>query len=257
MTDTSFENPKVEGVCDRRRKYVKTGGTYESERYGEEYMQLYFQMRTDALVKLINQQYGSNDGISIAEVGCGTGVTLEQLAKQFPTASLTGIDISQVMLQQALEKNAIQDQHGLLVIGSAFCLPFPDDSFDVAYSTRFIHQFEHDEKRAILGEISRVVKPGGLIVTEFYSSTVADWLENTIGSKRHKAKARYQMKFPSRKQVLDLVGEGAHRTPLSVCGARHWQRLIGRQLLHFSTNLIGRLPLPGLVNEYFITQTNK
>jgi len=256
MTDTPIDNPTVEGVCDRRRKYIKTGDTYEHERYGEAYMQLYFQMRTSALVNAIRRHAGSNDHLNIAEIGCGTGVTLEQLAKHFQDASLTGMDISQVMLQQALEKKAISDQQCLLVIGSVFCMPFPDNSFDVAYSTRFIHQFEHEEKRAILSEISRVVKPGGLIVTEFYSSTVADWIENTIGSKRHKAKDRYQMKFPSRTQVLDLVGDKSHRVPLSVCGARYWQKLIGKQLLHFSTNQVGRLPLPGLINEYFILQTN-
>ena len=45
-----------------------------------------------------------NDGIHVAEVGCGSGFNLEILAGKFPGIQLTGIDISADMLEKARQK---------------------------------------------------------------------------------------------------------------------------------------------------------
>jgi ubiquinone/menaquinone biosynthesis C-methylase UbiE len=47
-------------------------------------------------------------------------------------------------------------------------LPFPDQTFDVVFSTLMMHHLPKSLKRQGLGEISRVLKPGGrLVIADF------------------------------------------------------------------------------------------
>ncbi len=99
-------------------------------------------------------------GKDVLEVGAGTGLIMEGL-KDAPK-TLTGIDISKGMLEKARERgfNVVQ--------GSATELPFEDESFDLAYSFKVLAHIP-DIKKA-LSEMSRVLRPGGYLVAEFYNS---------------------------------------------------------------------------------------
>ena len=93
------------------------------------------------------------------DVGCGTGV----LARQLTAAGLemTGLDSSDGMLAVAREHSPAVD----LVHGSGTELPFEDGSFDLVVTVATLHHIAApDAVRATLGELARVVKPGGRIV---------------------------------------------------------------------------------------------
>lgn len=98
-------------------------------------------------------------GRELLEVGCGTGLLLERFASMCKTAK--GVDLSPGMLEKAR-------QRGLDVIeGSATALPFEDASFDVAVSFKVLAHIP--DIRTALSEMTRVVRPGGHVIAEFYN----------------------------------------------------------------------------------------
>lgn len=99
----------------------------------------------------------------ILEVGPGPGyLGLEWLSKTMNT-SLTGIEISQNMINLAM-KNA--EEYGLTdrvsyTLGNAATMPFQDNSFDAVISNGSLHEWEDPAR--IFNEIHRVLKPGGKV----------------------------------------------------------------------------------------------
>ncbi len=95
----------------------------------------------------------------ILEVGCGTGLVLAKLASFAQSAR--GVDLSPGMLELARGR-------GLNVVeGSATSLPFPDASFDVTCSFKVLAHVPAIEEA--LAEMTRVTRPGGYVIAEFYN----------------------------------------------------------------------------------------
>lgn len=98
-------------------------------------------------------------GGRVLEVGCGTGLILERLAKVADDAK--GIDLSPGMLARARER-------GLdVVLGSVTDIPFADDRFDLVCSFKVLAHVPDIGKA--LAEIARVTRPGGHMLLEFYN----------------------------------------------------------------------------------------
>lgn len=116
----------------------------------------YHDLLDDLEVGLVSRFASSKD---VLEVGCGTGLLLERFARFARRAK--GIDLSSGMLDRARAR-------GLDVVrGSATALPFEDASFDVACSFKVLAHIP-DVDRA-LAEMTRVVRPGGHVIAEFYN----------------------------------------------------------------------------------------
>ena len=95
------------------------------------------------------------------DIGCGPGHLIFDLARQMPDLQLTGVDMSDEVLEQA-GNYAAQYGFGDRVTfkkGSAQAVPFPDDSFDLVISTLSLHHWSQPE--AALDEVARIVRPGG------------------------------------------------------------------------------------------------
>jgi ubiquinone/menaquinone biosynthesis C-methylase UbiE len=98
-------------------------------------------------------------GGDLLEVGCGTGLLLERLAKL--SKSARGIDLSEGMLERARERG-LDVRHG-----SALDLPYADASFDVTCSFKVLAHVDPIERA--LSEMIRVTRPGGVVLAEFYN----------------------------------------------------------------------------------------
>jgi ubiquinone/menaquinone biosynthesis C-methylase UbiE len=108
-------------------------------------------------------------GESVLDVGGGTG-SLAIVAKERVGAAgrVCGIDPSTSLLASARRKAARRNLAIDLQRGVIERLPFPDQSFDAVLSTIMMHHLPDDIKRQGLGEIARVLKPGGrLLVADF------------------------------------------------------------------------------------------
>lgn len=101
------------------------------------------------------------DAGHVLEVGPGPGyLGLEWLSHTSHT-HLTGLEISEEMIQIAL-KNAAEyelQERVRYVHDDARSMPFEDNSFDCAFSNGSLHEWA--EPCIVLEEIHRVLKPGG------------------------------------------------------------------------------------------------
>lgn len=105
-------------------------------------------------------------GRKVLEAGCGTGLIMSRLRPH--VASVTGVDLSARMLEQAARR-------GLAVVqGSVTALPFPDGAFDAVCSFKVLAHVAEIERA--LAELSRVTRPGGHLVLEFYNPWSFRWL---------------------------------------------------------------------------------
>lgn len=117
----------------------------------------------------VNQLQGSSELVprqsTVLEVGCGTGRFVNTVLHS--QRNLICVDPSEYMLRVAQAKHA---DKGLLcfVRAEAAALPFPDDSFDFAYSIRVLSQVgTAGYAMSAITEMVRVVKSGGLALVEF------------------------------------------------------------------------------------------
>jgi phosphatidylethanolamine/phosphatidyl-N-methylethanolamine N-methyltransferase len=116
---------------------------------------------------------------SVLEVGIGTGLNLPL----YPApCRLTGIDLSQEMLDKAVERvQTLAMPNVTLKVMDATSLDFADNEFDKALATYTISAVP--DPVAVLREMRRVVKPGGtLIVLNHFRSErrFSGWLEDVV-----------------------------------------------------------------------------
>ena len=100
----------------------------------------------------------------VLEVGCGIATDGLRFARA--GARYTGLDPSARALELAQRRFALEGREGTFVAGSAERLPFPDGSFDLAYSHGVIHHIERTA--AAVAELHRVLRPGGTALVMVY-----------------------------------------------------------------------------------------
>jgi ubiquinone/menaquinone biosynthesis C-methylase UbiE len=101
----------------------------------------------------------------ILDVACGTGEFERLLLEQNPTQQITGIDLSENMLNVAREKYQTYPNVEFHQ-ASVDSLSFESDSFDMVVSASAFHYF--DRPQVALTEMKRVLKPNGKLV-------ILDW----------------------------------------------------------------------------------
>jgi ubiquinone/menaquinone biosynthesis C-methylase UbiE len=100
-------------------------------------------------------------GRHVLDLGVGPGVSAIELARAAPSTRVVGIDTSAPMLARARRHGRAVGLEIALVRGDARGLPFGTAAFDGATGHSFLYLL-HD-RRAVLREVHRVVRPGGAV----------------------------------------------------------------------------------------------
>ncbi|MGO9112922.1 MAG: class I SAM-dependent methyltransferase [Thermoguttaceae bacterium] len=117
----------------------------------------YLRAKAVTLVQMARRHFGDPAERSVLDVGCGIGLMESHLVGKF--RELIGIDVAAQAVEYARRARP----------GVEFCaydgrtLPFPDDRFDIAFAACVLHHVPRTQWPEFLGEMTRVVKPRGLV----------------------------------------------------------------------------------------------
>ena|SRR3989338_1903258 len=111
------------------------------------------------------------NGMTIVDMGCGSGAFTSHLAKEFPESNIVGLDISRGCIRRA--KKELQDL--VFVVDDVEKTKIKDDSVDIVWYSGILHHFADFSK--VAKEAFRILKPGGIVFSydpNFYNP--AFWL---------------------------------------------------------------------------------
>ena len=121
------------------------------------------------------KKYTLNRNGSMLDVGCGEGRHIFGVMQEYPMMKCVGLDMDDDSLKKAEEGysyfESISEVGAEFIKGSAYSLPFPDNTFDLIVCSEVLEHL-HEYNDAVI-EINRVLKPGG----KFFASVPAFWPE--------------------------------------------------------------------------------
>ena len=108
---------------------------------------------------LVRRAAAGRTGLRILDCGCGTGSNLAMLRRH---GRAVGFDLTYRGVEFARVHGESVGQASIAAI------PFPDATFDVATSFDVFQCVPDDVERVALGEMTRVLKPGGRVLQYTY-----------------------------------------------------------------------------------------
>ena len=157
-----------------------------------------------------------------ADLGCGPGYLAIELARNAPGLYVTGVDLSDAMLAQAIANARMADvaHQTDFRTGDVAALPFSDASLDLVVSTFSLHHW--DNPRPVFDEVARVLRPGGafLIFDLRRDLGPAPWLLFWFATRVVVPRALRHIGEP-------LGSRNAAYTPVEVAGLLQTSRLTG------------------------------
>ncbi len=101
---------------------------------------------------------GLAEPASILDFGAGIGNSWPWLARAFPTARITGLDVSERSLAIARQRFPGMAEAQAYDGGE---MPFAPASFDLVFSACVFHHIPADQHVRLFGQLRRALKPGG------------------------------------------------------------------------------------------------
>ncbi|RCH84248.1 hypothetical protein CU098_008031, partial [Rhizopus stolonifer] len=98
------------------------------------------------------------DGVSVLDIGCGSGVWIMDMAQDFPNCTYDGCDIVNIV-NKNLDVKQFTFREGNVLHG----LPYPDNTFDFVHMRLLVYALREEEWPVAIKEAIRVVKPGGML----------------------------------------------------------------------------------------------
>lgn len=130
-------------------------------------------MRTEVddegqLYRFTAEQLPKAPGTKVLDLGCGTGLELEEYFPLNPTAHITGIDLCGPMLEALERKFPGKDIR--LVCASYFDVPIEKGYYDVAVSVESLHHFTKTQKIPLYRKVLEGLgETGYFILTDYFA----------------------------------------------------------------------------------------
>lgn len=103
----------------------------------------------------------------VLEVACNRAKTMIKIYKTYG-CNVTGVDLDEKFLEIAKQniKSENLEEHLKVQIGDATNLPFADETFDVVINEAMLTMLPEEKKSKALSEYFRVLKKGGILLTQ-------------------------------------------------------------------------------------------
>ena len=116
---------------------------------------------------------GPLSGGTALEVGCGRGVGVEIILDRFGAGRVEAFDLDPDMVERARRRLAARGDRVRLWTGDAAAIEASDAAYDAVFDFGIIHHVP--EWRTALGEVRRVLKPGGTFYLEEIYALPLGW----------------------------------------------------------------------------------
>ncbi len=109
-------------------------------------------------------------GSRVLDLGCGTGLELEEYFAFNPGAKITGIDLSGEMLDKLKAK--FPEKELTLIQASYFDTPLGEKQYDAAVSVESLHHFSAGMKASLYGKLHSALRENGVFVlTDYFAES--------------------------------------------------------------------------------------
>lgn len=151
--------------------------------------------------------------LHLLDVATGTGDMAIMAAKMLNPQKITGIDISEKMLQMGREKIEKQRLGTIIELstGDGETINFPDYTFDGVMVAFGVRNFENLEKG--LQEIFRVMKPGAQLVVLEFSRPLLPGIKNLYNLYMSVVAPQMAQWFNQNKKAYQYLNESAKAFP--------------------------------------------
>lgn len=137
----------------------------------------------------------------ILDVACGTGKTI-QLLSRFPDIEIHGCDISDFLIQKAIDRGIQPDR---LKVCDATKMSYQDNSFDYAYSIGSLEHFTEDGIIQVVAECYRITRANSLhMIPVSRSGRDEGWIK-TLQSFHNNSVDWWLNKFYSPYEVVHVI----------------------------------------------------
>lgn len=140
---------------------IKKHYDYRSKEYDYYRTKGYFDFVNKEEVKIVNYYIKNFKKCKILEIGCGTGILMSKIKKNYKDINIKGVDISEDMLKKAREKKLSVEK------SDALHLPYRNNTFDIVYLFKVAPHIK--EIKEAVKEFDRVLKHKGILIIEFYN----------------------------------------------------------------------------------------
>ena len=147
------EVPRAPGYSDEMedlREFFDMAADIWDEKFGPSSAGTY--------VEVADQIAPTDAEIHILDLGCGSGLELDQVFLRAPNARITGIDLAPRMLARLREK--FRDKAGQirLIEANYFDIPYGDQVYDYAISTLSTHHLPPENKLIVYRKVLTALK---------------------------------------------------------------------------------------------------
>lgn len=142
--------------------FNKRAGTYDNHMMKELDLQVFYNEIANCLPK-------GRNVIKVLDLGCGTGLELEGLFTVYPDAQVTGVDLSDRMLEVLKVKYKDKETQLNLVCKSYFDMDFGVEMYDLALSTYSLHHFSVEQKSVLYENVFKSLKQDGMYIEGDYT----------------------------------------------------------------------------------------
>lgn len=124
---------------------------------------------------------------TLLDLGCGTGLELDEIFRLHPDIRVTGIDLAPGMLARLREKHP--ERKLTLTVGDYLTVPLAPCAFDVAVAFETLHHFPPENKLGLFRRIFAALRPGGMLLEGDYIAE-SDEMETYLFQELARRRAR-------------------------------------------------------------------